>query len=237
MRFCLKAFFFFVLLAASLFTSCAYFSPKETNSQGVEEAPQPPQPPQTPKPPKPPESAESGKANPRLEAGQQLLKQGKHKEAIVEFEAVLRVDPSSQPASLGLRSAQKKLKEEREKTTRNLIELNENGLQFYHREEYLRAGLAWKEALDLFRSQNDPTMEQELPFRIDEITTHLNQLIRILIDKGILLYRQGDLQNAVYAWQDVLVVEPEHAEAKDYIHKARVKMETLETFSSPPSSP
>lgn len=225
MRFCLRAFFFFVLLGATLFTSCAYFSPKETDSQGVEQAP------------KSPESAESGKANPRLEAGQQLLKQGKHKEAIVEFEAVLRADPSSQPAVLGLRSAQKKLKEEREKTARSLIQLNENGLQFYHREEYLRAGLAWKEALELFRSQNDPTMEQELPFRIDEITTHLDQLIRILVDKGILLYRQGELQNAVYAWQDVLIVEPEHAEAKDYIHKARVKMETLETFSSPPSSP
>ncbi|MCG3117223.1 MAG: hypothetical protein LLH30_16255 [Candidatus Manganitrophus sp. SA1] len=218
----MRAFFFFVLLGATLFTSCAYFSPKETDSQGVEQAP---------------ESAESGKANPRLEAGQQLLKQGKHKEAIVEFEAVLRADPSSQPAVLGLRSAQKKLKEEREKTARSLIQLNENGLQFYHREEYLRAGLAWKEALGLFRSQNDPTLEQELPFRIDEITTHLDQLIRILVDKGILLYRQGELQNAVYAWQDVLIVEPDHAEAKDYIHKARVKMETLETFSSPPSSP
>lgn len=225
MRFCLRAFFFFVLLGATLFTSCAYFSPKETDSQGVEQAP------------KSPESAESGKGNPRLEAGQQLLKQGKHKEAIVEFEAILRADPSSQPAVLGLRSAQKKLKEEREKTARSLIQLNENALQFYHREEYLRAGLAWKEALELFRSQNDPTMEQELPFRIDEITTHLDQLIRILVDKGILLYRQGELQNAVYAWQDVLIVEPEHAEAKDYIHKARVKMETLETFSSPPSSP
>lgn len=221
----MRAFFFFVLLGATLFTSCAYFSPKETDSQGVEQAP------------KFPESAESGKANPRLEAGQQLLKQGKHKEAIVEFEAVLRADPSSQPAVLGLRSAQKKLKEEREKTARSLIQLNENGLQFYHREEYLRAGLAWKEALGLFRSQNDPTMEQELPFRIDEITTHLDQLIRILVDKGILLYRQGELQDAVYAWQDVLIVEPEHAEAKDYIHKARIKMETLETFSSPPSSP
>lgn len=221
----MRAFFFFVLLGATLFTSCAYFSPKETDLKELQQTPEPP------------ETSEPAKANPRLEAGQQLLKQGKHKEAIVEFEAVLRADPSSQPAVLGLRSAQKKLKEEREKTARSLIQLNENGLQFYHREEYLRAGLAWKEALGLFRSQNDPTMEQELPFRIDEITTHLDQLIRILVDKGILLYRQGELQNAVYAWQDVLIVEPEHAEAKDYIHKARVKMETLETFSSPPSSP
>lgn len=225
MRFCLRAFFFFVLLGATLFTSCAYFSPKETDLKELQQIPEPP------------ETSEPAKANPRLEAGQQLLKQGKHKEAIVEFEAVLRADPSSQPAVLGLRSAQKKLKEEREKTARSLIQLNENGLQFYHREEYLRAGLAWKEALELFRSQNDPTMEQELPFRIDEITMHLDQLIRILVDKGILLYRQGELQDAVYAWQDVLIVEPEHAEAKDYIHKARVKMETLETFSSPPSSP
>lgn len=221
----MRAFFLFVLLGATLFTSCAYFSPKETDLKELQQTPEPP------------ETSEPAKANPRLEAGQQLLKQGKHKEAIVEFEAVLRADPSSQPAVLGLRSAQKKLKEEREKTARSLIQLNENGLQFYHREEYLRAGLAWKEALELFRSQNDPTMEQELPFRIDEITTHLDQLIRILVDKGILLYRQGELQNAVYAWQDVLIVEPEHAEAKDYIHKARVKMETLETFSSSPSSP
>lgn len=224
----MRFFFLFLLLGATLFTSCAYFLPKETDSNEVQEIPKSPEPLASPETPKP---------DPRLEAGRQLLKQGKHKEAIAEFEAALKADPSSQPAVLGLRTAQKKLKEEREKTVQNLIQLNEDGLQFYHREEYLRAGLAWKEALELFRSQNDPAMERDLPFRIDEVTTHLDQLIRILVDKGVLLYRRGELQNAVYAWQDVLIVVPEHAEAKDYIQKARVKMETLETFSSPPSSP
>jgi tetratricopeptide (TPR) repeat protein len=198
-----------------LLTSCASFPPVREGSKEVQE------------------TQESLKTDPRLEVGQQLFKQGKYKEAIVEFEAILKTDPLSRPATLGLQSAQKKLKEEREKTIQSLVQLNENGLQFYHREEYLKAGLAWKEALELFRSRNDPTIERELPFQIEELTTHLDQLIRILVDKGVLLYRQGDLQNAVYAWQDVLMVEPEHAEAKDYIHKARVKMETLETLSSP----
>jgi tetratricopeptide (TPR) repeat protein len=201
-----------------LFTSCAHFSPKPTAPTETRE------------------TQEGSKPDPRLETGQQLLKQGKYKEAMVEFEAVLKADPSSQPAALGLRSAQKKLKEERDKVVQNLIQLNESGLQAYHREEYLKAGLAWKETLDLFRSQNDPTLERELPFKVEEVTTHLDQLIRILVDRGVLLYRQGELQNAVYAWQDVLVVEPEHVEAKDYINKARVKMETLETLS-PPASP
>lgn len=225
MRFYLRAFFLFTLLGTILFTSCAYFPQRETGSKETE----------TPEPPKADPRLET---DPHLEAGQQLLKQGKYKEAIVEFEAVLKTDPSSQPAAAGLRSAQKKLKkEERDKTVQNLIQLNESGLQFYHREEYLKAGLAWKEALDLFRSQNDPTLERELPFKVEEMTTHLDQLIRTLIDKGVLLYRQGELQNAVYAWQDVLAVEPEHAEAKDYIHKARLKMETLETLSPPSRAP
>lgn len=223
MRFCLRVLFPFALLGAMLVASCAYLPPPEgAGSKETREAPGP---------------SESPKAQPRLEAGQQLLTQGKYKEAIVEFEAVLKADPSNQPAAAGLRSAQKKFKEEREKAVQSLIQLNENGLQFYHREEFLMAGLAWKEALDLFRSQNDPTMERELPFQIEEISTHLDQLIRILVDKGVLLYRQGELQNAVYAWQDVLTVEPEHVEAKDYIHKARLKMETLEKLSAPPPSP
>ncbi|MFY9223059.1 MAG: hypothetical protein WAQ98_10330 [Blastocatellia bacterium] len=217
----MRVFFLFTLLGMILFNSCAYFPHGETGSKEIQI----------------PETTENQKTDPRLESGQQLLKQGKYKEAIVEFEAVLKADPSSQPANLALRSAQKKLKEEREKTVQSLVLLNESGLQSYHREEYLKAGLAWKETLDLFRSQNDPTLERELPFQIEEVTIHLNQLIRVLVDKGVLLYRQGELQNAVYAWQDVLSVEPEHVEAKDYIHKARVKMETLETLSPPPSAP
>lgn len=214
----MRIFFLFTLLGTILFSSCAYFPHGETGPKET----------QTPEPPK---------TDPRLESGQQLLKQGKYKEAIVEFEAALKADPSNQSAAAGLRSAQKKLKEDRDKAVQSLIQLNENGLEFYHREEYLKAGLAWKEGLDLFRSQNDPTLERELPFKVEEMSTHLGQLVRILVDKGVLLYRQGELQNAVYAWQDVLVVEPEHAEAKDYINKARLKMETLETLAPPPRAP
>lgn len=217
MRSYLRALFLFSLLGTILFTSCAYLQ-EGTGS-------------------KEPQTQEIQKNDSRLEDGQQLLKQGKYKEAIVEFEAILKADPSNQPAVLGIRTAQKKMKEEREKTVQSLIQLNESGLQLYHQEAYLKAGLAWKEALDLFRSQNDPTLERELPFRIEELTTHRDQLIRVLVDKGVLLYRQGELQNAVTAWQDVLSIEPEHVEAKDYIHKARVKMETLETLSPPPRAP
>lgn len=218
MRLSLRVFFLFTLLGTILFTSCAYFPHGETDSKETQ-------------------APEIQKSDPRLEAGQQFLKQGKYKEAIVEFEAVLKAEPANQPANVGLRSAQKRLKEERDKVIQGLIQSNENALQSYHKEEYLKAGLAWKEALNLFRSQNDPTLERELPFKVEEMSTHLDQLIRILVDKGVLLYRQGELQNAVYAWQDVLTVEPEHVEAKDYINKARIKMETLETLSPPVTAP
>jgi len=218
MRFYLRALFLFTFWGMILFSSCAYF-PHGEAGQKETQAPEPP------------------KSDPRLEAGQQFLKQGKYKEAIIEFEAALKNDPLSQPAVAGLRSAQKKVKEERDKALQNIVQLNENGLQFYHREEYLKAGLAWKGALDFFRSQKDPTLERELPFKVEEMTTRLDQLVRMLVDKGVLLYRQGDLQNAVYAWQDVLAVEPEHVEARDYIQKARIKMETLETLSPAPPAP
>lgn len=209
------------LLGAIFFASCTPFPPPE----GIP-------------PPKPPEpKATESPADPRLEAGQQFLKQGKNKEAVVEFEAVLKSNPSSQPAALGLRQAQKKIKEDREKLIQSLTQLNDKGLEFYHREDPLMAGLAWKEAIDLLRAQNDPNLERELPFRVEEITGHLDQLVRVLVDKGVLLYRQGELQSAISAWQNVLLIEPEHTEAKDYIHKARIKMDTLEKLSTSPPAP
>lgn len=217
-RFDLRAFFRVALLGALFFASCAHFPPEETG------------------PPKEAPKADSP-ADPRLESGQQLLKQGKNKEAIAEFEAALKNNPGNQQATAGLRQAQKKIKEEREKVIQNLTQLNDKGLEFYRREDALMAGLAWKEALDILRAQSDSTLERELPFRAEEITGHLEQLIRVLVDKGVLLYRQGELQSAISAWQDVLLIDPDHTEAKDYINKARIKMDTLEKLSATPTAP
>lgn len=215
-RFALRTLLLIAFLGGILFTSCSALLP-----------PQPP-------PPPPPQII---KENPRLEGAQRLLKQGKYKEAAAEFEAVLRADPSSAAAANGLQAAQKKLKEERDRIVQALIQLNERGLEFYHQNEYLKAGQTWKEALNLYNAQNDATLEQELPFPIDEVNGRLDQLVRLFMDRGVLLYRRGDLQNAIYAWQDVLLIQPEYTEAKDYIRKAQVKMETLDKLSSPAGPP
>ncbi|MBI3803401.1 MAG: hypothetical protein HY282_06530 [Nitrospirae bacterium] len=199
-------------------------------------SPPAPPPPAAPAPiPTPPLSIP--KENPHLEIGQRLLKQGRYKEAIVEFESILKVDPGHLAATNGFHLAEQKIKEERDKSVQSLIQLNERGMEFYHQNEFLKAGQTWKEALNFYALQNDPTLAQELPFPIEEIGTRLEQLIRLFMDKGVLLYRRGELQNAIYAWQDVLLIQPEYTEAKDYIRKAQVKMETLDKLSSSPNPP
>jgi len=218
---------FVFLFGAIFFASCAYFSSQETAPKESS----------VPKETSKPAPKVETPADPHLEAGQQFLKQGKNKEAVAEFEAVLKNNPSNSQAANGLRLAQKKLKDDRERTIQNLTQLNDRALEFYHREDAVMAGLAWREAIDLLRSQNDPTLEHELPFRTEEVTGRLDQLARVLVDKGVLLYRQGDLQRAIAVWQDVLLIEPEHPEAKDYIHKARIKLDTLEKLSTTPVPP
>ncbi|MFY9270233.1 MAG: hypothetical protein WAO55_10870 [Candidatus Manganitrophaceae bacterium] len=176
------------------------------------------------------------KTDPRLEKGRQLLKLGKYKESIAEFEAVLKKTPGNPVAAAQLKLAQKEMAQDRERAILSLIQLHEKGLQHYHQEEYVRAGNAWKEALHLYGERNDPTIEREIPFQLEEMANDLKRTLHLLVEQGVFLYRQGKLQMAVATWEDILKIEPQHAEAKDFIQKAKLKIDTLEKLTSSPDS-
>ena len=165
--------------------------------------------------------------------GESALEKEDFKEAIDEFNKVLQQDPSNEAAKERLAISHKKMKTHRENVVRGLVQMNNAGFVMYQRQEYVKAGQSWRDVIHRYESQNDPELQRELPFKIHEVKGTLHQLIRNMLDKGVLLYRQGELRAAVSAWQDVLLIEPKQPEAEEYIEKARVKIETLETLSRP----
>jgi len=168
----------------------------------------------------------------RLEAGDELLKKGYYKEALEEFKLVLKMDHLNEAAQRGAELSRKKMKAERERVAQSLLQLKDAGSNLYQRQEYVQAAQVWKEAIQLYQMQKDPAFQRDLTFNPEEIQVQLDRMIQVLLEKGILLYRQGKLEGAIATWQDVLLIDPQQQAALDYLNKARTKLETLEHLSS-----
>lgn len=179
----------------------------------------------------PPDSVQA-----HLEAGEDFLKKELYKEALDEFKNVLKIDRNNESAQRGAELARKKFKVERERVAQSLLQLKEAGAELYQRQEYVQAGQAWKEAIQLYQTQKDPAFQHDLTFSVDEVQAQLDRIIQTLLEKGVLLYRQGKLEAAISAWQDVLLIDPQQRVALDYMNKARTKIETLEHLSSTSAS-
>lgn len=173
-----------------------------------------------------------GSVEARLEAGDELLKKGYYREALEEFKLVLKMDHLNEAAQKGAELSRKKMKAERERVTQSLLQLKDAGSNLYQRQEYVQAAQLWKEAIQLYQTQRDPAFQRDPTFNPEEIQVQLDRMIQLLLEKGILLYRQGKLEGAIAAWQDVLLIDPQQQSALDYINKARTKLETLEHLSS-----
>lgn len=167
-----------------------------------------------------------------LELGEELLKNGHYKGAIYQFKEVLKTDPANENAKKGLELARRRIKADRDRIVQTVAQLKNIGNELYNRQDYVKAGQIWKEAVNLYYTQKDLAVQRELSLDIDEVTLKLDELVHILLDKGVLLYRQGELHAAILAWQDILLINPQQQEALDYINKARVKLKTLEHLSS-----
>lgn len=167
-----------------------------------------------------------------LEAGEEFLKKGFYKEALDEFKNVLKIDRTNESAQRGVELAKRKSKVERERVAQSLLQLKDTGAELYQRQEFVPAGQAWKEAIQLYQTHKDPDFQPDLAFNVDEIQVRVDRIILTLLEKGVLLYRQGKLEAAISAWQDVLLIDPQQRVALDYINKARTKIETLEHLSS-----
>jgi tetratricopeptide (TPR) repeat protein len=180
--------------------------------------------------------AAPGSIGARLEAGDAFLKKGYYKEALEEFKLVLKLDHRNQAAQRGAELSRRKIKAERERVAQSLLHLKDAGADLYQRQEYVQAAQIWKEAIQLYQTQKDPASQRELTFNPEEIQVHLDRMIQLLLEKGIFLYRQGKLEAAIAAWQDVLSIDPQQHAALDYMNKARTKLETLEHLSSTSAS-
>lgn len=176
--------------------------------------------------------AAPGSIQARLEAGDELLKKGYYKEALEEFKLVLKMDHLNEAAQKGAELSKRKIKAEREQVVRSLLHLKEAGSDLYQHQQYVQAAQVWKEAIQLYQTQKDPAFQRDLTFTPVEIQVQLDRMIQLLLEKGILLYRQGKLEAAIAAWQDVLLIDSKQQAALDYINKARTKIETLEHLSS-----
>ncbi|HLL24363.1 MAG TPA: tetratricopeptide repeat protein, partial [Kofleriaceae bacterium] len=53
-----------------------------------------------------------------------------------------------------------------------------------------------------------------------------------LIERGLTLYGQGDLEDAMVAWEQALAIEPDHPQARSYLEYTRANYEVLAAQST-----
>ncbi|MGD2119215.1 MAG: hypothetical protein PVG66_12700 [Chromatiales bacterium] len=70
-----------------------------------------------------------------------------------------------------------------------------------------------------------------------QLRTEIDEQINMLLSVGDQLYREGKLEQAISAWQSLLRFDPEHAQAKTKIERARHVISKLETLRKQQTEP
>jgi tetratricopeptide (TPR) repeat protein len=157
------------------------------------------------------------------EASEDLTEKEIHR-AIARFRQVLDIDPTNETALSGLNRGRRILREE-------LTRLVAQGNAAIDRGEFREAEASLRKALSLDPYQKEPRaalsrleqMQQSGIKPEDEQQLYL---------QGIEYYTRGKYEEAVTAWEQVLVLSPRHEKARLNIEKARRKLQQIREYGS-----
>ena len=100
------------------------------------------------------------------------------------------------------------------------------GKRYYYRGELIRAYLEFKNILELVpghREASDYLARTQV--KLDDYDT--SKEITGYFEKGEKYYKEGDFVKARFEFDSLLLMDPEHSGAKDYLNKIQVKAEEL----------
>jgi tetratricopeptide (TPR) repeat protein len=171
--------------------------------------------------------------------------EGKIKEAIIELEEAIKLNPHHTRAQDCLVGAREKVatvsKEEEEKRRREIIEKHYfQGIDYYAEGKYNKAIEEWDEVLridpehkgareyidkarDKIASANSRREKERVTTRKPE-----EEKIEVYYKQGINYYLAGEFKEAIKQWEEVLKMEPAHKGAIEYIAKAKERLKISE---------
>lgn len=144
--------------------------------------------------------------------GSQALDSGDYNRAIREFELILEFEPSNKQAQYKLNLARTRLAEEKEATQARVQDAKAKGDRLGEVKE-LR-NLVLMNPGDVAARRAFTEAKQKSTRQIEE-----------LYKKGVIAYAQGNYNEAIQVWNEVLDLEPDHVKAKESIKRAREKLE------------
>lgn len=66
-----------------------------------------------------------------------------------------------------------------------------------------------------------------------EIRASIDRVSSILMEKGLVEYRKGNLETAIAVWKSILAYDPSHEEAARSVRTATTQLENLKKISPP----
>ena len=129
-----------------------------------------------------------------LAIGKTLLEEGNYAGALVRFRAVLQIDATHRDALRLMTKAQQQLEGQQAKAQREHARLRDKALA-------LALQFAQEKANE--RARRDSASHQQL-------AQAREQKLKYLYNRGLRLYQQGDFQEAIDSFQQMVLVGPEH---------------------------
>ena len=169
-----------------------------------------------------------------LDEADELLKQDLYIDAMVKLKAVLEIDPENKIALNKFNKAEEYVKAlgeknfmVEEKNKQMIKESFEKGLKYYSAQQYQKAIEEWdkvikssplqRQVYNYIKSAQEKIQKKEEQKKTAEILKR--DRIKDLYNKAVLEYTKGNFNESLNLWHELLKIDPENKEAKEYIDK------------------
>lgn len=139
------------------------------------------------------------------------LQEGANERALELFSAALKEKPVYPEASRGFDEA--------------LVALKRQGDAANAQGRAEEAGKRWM--VTLRHINHTASKGRTYPFTRAEVQGQVDRLTAAQMEKGLLLYRKGDIPAAIAAWKTILAYDPDNEEAARSIRTASTQLENL----------
>jgi tetratricopeptide (TPR) repeat protein len=163
-------------------------------------------------PPPPPEAPPAATAaHKAYAAGLAALQEGGHQRALELFAAAMKEKPAFPEASRSFDEA--------------LVAVKKGGDAVNAQGKPEEAGRRWMAVLRQF--QHPAAKGKTYAFTRAEVQGQVDRLTAAQMEKGLLLYRKGEIPAAIACWKTILAYDPENEEAARSIRTASTQLENL----------
>jgi tetratricopeptide (TPR) repeat protein len=112
-----------------------------------------------------------------------------------------------------------------------LAGLKKSGDEAFQKGRLEEAGKRW--ALTLGNISHPAAKGKSISFGQKDLQGSLDRLSSTLMEKGLVEYRQGNIEAAISWWKTILTYDPNHAEAARSIRTASIQLENLKKIDRP----